>query len=94
VQYDSPYVKGLPTTMTIAEQHEGGYKETFIRKTYEDAYTIEMRELYYIVTEGRPVKTTAADAKLDLEIFGMIMRAGETKAGLNGVNGAESRQQK
>lgn len=76
--------------MTIAELHQGGYKETFIRKTYEDAYTIEMKELYYIVTEGRLIKTTAADAKLDLEIFRMIMRAGQTNAGLNGAKGVES----
>jgi len=73
--------------MTITEKHEGGYKETFIRKTYEDSYTIEMKELYSIVTEGMPIKTTAGDAKLDLEIFRMIMRAGEKTTDRNNMNG-------
>jgi hypothetical protein len=33
-------------------------------------------ELYKMIVEGKQIKTTAADAKKDLEIFGMIMRAG------------------
>ena len=75
--FDSPYVKGLPTTLHIRENLEGGsLRESVIRKTYEDAYTLEMKELYAFAVEGKPVKTTAADAKKDLEIAGMIMKAG------------------
>ncbi|RDW69227.1 hypothetical protein BP6252_08247 [Coleophoma cylindrospora] len=76
VQYDSPYVKGLPTTMHIQENVDGAFRETMIRKTYEDNYTIEMQELYRMVVEGKAIKTTAADAKKDLEIFQMVMQAG------------------
>lgn len=105
VQYDSPYVKGLPTTMTVCEDVNGVYKETMVRKTYEDAYTLEFRELHALVTRGTPVKTTAADARADLEIFGMIMKAGydgsfmtgglpakamNGKHSTNGVNGAKA----
>jgi len=35
-----------------------------------------MKELYAFVVEGKPAKTTSEDAKKDLEIFGMIMKAG------------------
>ncbi|EEY22427.1 myo-inositol 2-dehydrogenase [Verticillium alfalfae VaMs.102] len=44
LQYDTPYVKGLPVTMHIAENDDGAYKETTIRKTYEDPYTHELKE--------------------------------------------------
>jgi hypothetical protein len=76
VQYDTPYVKGLPTTLHICENVNGTYKEAMIRRTYEDAYTLEIMELHGMITEGRAIKTTAVDAKKDLEIFQMIMKAG------------------
>ncbi|EMD00747.1 hypothetical protein BAUCODRAFT_29104 [Baudoinia panamericana UAMH 10762] len=76
VQYDTPYVKGLPVTMTVRENVEGVYNERFVRKTYEDPYTLEMKQLHQLVTEGKAVKTTAEDAANDLRIFQMIMEAG------------------
>jgi predicted dehydrogenase len=77
VNFDTPYVKGLPVTMQIRENTpEGGFKETVVRRTYEDPYTLEMKELYSLVVEGTVPKTTAEDARKDLEIFGMIMKAG------------------
>ncbi len=79
VQYDTPYVKGLPIKLHVRENSDGVYKETMVLKTYEDPYTIEMKELYAIIVEGRPVKTTAEDAAKDLKIFQMIMAAGSTK---------------
>ena len=75
--YDTPYIKGLPTTMFIREKLlDGSYRESTTRRTYEDPYTLEFKELYAVVTEGKPIKTTPADARKDVEIFGMIMRAG------------------
>ncbi|CRK40454.1 hypothetical protein BN1723_015726 [Verticillium longisporum] len=74
LQYDTPYVKGLPVTMHIAENDNGAYKETTVRKTYEDPYTHELKEWWDAVTKGRGPKTTAQDAAQDLEIFGMAMK--------------------
>lgn len=73
--------------MHVREKLEdGSFRESVVRKTYEDAYTLEMKELYAFVVEGKPAKTTSQDAKKDLEIFGMIMKAGlEGQARLNGV---------
>ena len=76
VQYDTPYVKGLPVTLHIAENVNGEYHETSIRKTYEDPYTLEMRRLWRWVVLNEPVKTTAKDALQDHEIFGMVMKHG------------------
>ncbi|KAJ9602608.1 hypothetical protein H2200_012801 [Cladophialophora chaetospira] len=76
VKYDSPYVKGLPVTMTITENADGAYKESTVIRTYEDPYTLEMKELHQVVANGKEVKTTAKDARKDLEVFRMIMQAG------------------
>lgn len=79
VQYDTPYVKGLPVTMTIWENVEGGLQERVVRKTYEDPYTLEMKALHGLAVEGRPVKTTVEDAARDLEVNQMVMRAGRSQ---------------
>ena len=77
LKYDTPYVKGLPTTMHLRENCDGVYKEMVVRRTYEDNYTHELRELYEVVVNGKEVKTTAEDAGNDLKLFQMIMKAGQ-----------------
>lgn len=74
VQYDTPYVKGLPVTMHIVENVDGAYKETTVRKTYEDPYTHELKVWWEAVVEGKQPKTTVEDAKKDLDIFAMAMK--------------------
>lgn len=78
VTWDTPFIKGLPVTMTIREDVDGSgaLRETVVRKTYEDPYTLQLRELYALATEGKPVKTTVADAAQDLKIAQMVMQAG------------------
>ena len=63
--------------MTVRESIDGGLQTRVVRKTYEDPYTLEMKELYALVTQGKEVKTTVQDAAEDLKIFQMIMRAGK-----------------
>jgi predicted dehydrogenase len=80
VNYDTPYVKGLPTTMTVRELAQGPsgepcYQERMVRTTYEDSYTIEFKEWHNIITNGGTPKTTIQDAKADLDIFKMLMQA-------------------
>ncbi|KAL8336406.1 hypothetical protein RB601_000290 [Gaeumannomyces tritici] len=82
VEFDSPYVKGLPTTMAVRERApgaDGGFQERRVRRTYTDAYTLELQELYRCVVEGREVKTSAANARKDIELFQMILRAEAAK---------------
>ncbi|KAF4986395.1 hypothetical protein FDECE_15984 [Fusarium decemcellulare] len=76
INYDSPYVKGLPVTMNIKEKiGDSGFQERIIRKTYEDPYTLEMLELYDCVVNEKTPKTSAADARKDIELFRMILTA-------------------
>lgn len=73
---DTPFVKGLPTIMEIREAlPDGSYRESKIRRTYEDPYTLEMREVYSWVVDGKTPKTTATDARNDIEILGMVIKA-------------------
>lgn len=76
VNYDTPYVKGLPVTMTIRERiGESGYQERIVRKTYEDPYTLEFLEFHDCAVKGKTPKTSVGDAKKDLDLFKMIMQS-------------------
>jgi predicted dehydrogenase len=82
VDYDTPYVKGLPVTMTVRERIDNGerkgdgYQERTIRKTYEDPYMLEFLEFYRVVAEGKEPKTGARDARQEVDLWKMILRAG------------------
>ncbi|KAK6340184.1 hypothetical protein TWF730_001952 [Orbilia blumenaviensis] len=78
VKYDTPYVKGLPTTMVVREkvgEDNCGYQERIVRSSYEDPYTKQMGEWWEFMVNGKPVKTTVEDAAMELEIFKMILTA-------------------
>ncbi|KAF6836698.1 oxidoreductase [Colletotrichum plurivorum] len=76
VNFDTPYVKGLPVTMKVKERiGDDGFQERTIRKTYQDPYTTEFLELYDCVVSGKAPKTSAADARNDIELFKMILQA-------------------
>lgn len=76
VNFDSPYIKGLPTTMTIWEKiGEDRFQGRYVRKTYQDAYTKELMELYDCAIHEKAPKTSAADARNDVELFRMILQA-------------------
>ena len=66
---------------------DGAYRETVVRRTYKDAYTLKMKELYAAFVHGKPIKTTAADAKEDLMVFQMTLKVGRYNKGATGVDG-------
>ncbi|WP_256759536.1 Gfo/Idh/MocA family protein [Cohnella sp. WQ 127256] len=73
VQYDTPYLRQLPTTLRIRETIGDALEETVIRPTYKDAYTCELEYFHQVAATGIPPKTTPEDYLKDLEIFGMMM---------------------
>ena len=84
VDYDTPYVKGLPVTMTVREkidsrqgQDSFGFRESVFRRTYEEPYTLEMLEFYDCVVKGAPIKTSAEDSIKEIDLWKMILKAGE-----------------
>ena len=54
---------------------DGSYRESTIRRTYEDPYTLELKEVYEWVVDEKTPKTGPADARQDLEMLGMLMKA-------------------
>jgi hypothetical protein len=76
---DSPFIKGLPTTMIVKESApNGAYSEQVIRRTYEDPFSLELKAVYDWITGGKATKTTAMDARKDLQILGMLLTATAT----------------
>ncbi|CZR50134.1 related to NAD binding Rossmann fold oxidoreductase [Phialocephala subalpina] len=75
IQYDTPYVKGLPIKVKVEELNETGEATSReILSSFEDAYTVELKEMYECFVNGKAIKTTAADASKELELFDMMYK--------------------
>ncbi|TVY32436.1 Inositol 2-dehydrogenase, partial [Lachnellula occidentalis] len=75
IQYNTPYVKGLPIVVKVDELNDAG--ETSSREilsSFEDAYTVELKNLYSCFVEGKPIKTSAEDALQDLKLFDLMYK--------------------
>lgn len=75
VQYDTPYIRHLPTTLVISETAGDAYRETVTRPHFKDPYTHELEHFHEVVTAGLDPKTTPEDFGEDLRLFGMIIEA-------------------
>jgi hypothetical protein len=70
LQYDSPYVKGLPIKVEVDEENEHGeVQRREMLSSYEDAYTAELQEMYEWAVNGKAIKTTAEDAMQDIKLY-------------------------
>ena len=75
IQYDTPFVKGLPIVVHVDEKGPSGEKVArTLQNSYEDAYTTELRELWSCLVEGKDVKTSLEDACDDLKLFDIMYR--------------------
>jgi predicted dehydrogenase len=75
IQYDTPFVKGLPIVVKVDELNEAGEASSReILSSFEDAYTVELKTLYSCFVEGKPIKTTAEDALQDLKLYDMMYK--------------------
>ncbi len=75
VQYDTPYIRHLPTRLFLAETRGEKFEERVIRPTFTDPYTIELLHFHEVVTRNVQPKTTAEDFLYDLDLFDMIINA-------------------
>ncbi|OCT12069.1 oxidoreductase [Paenibacillus pectinilyticus] len=75
IQYDTPYIRQLPTTLHISETIGDSFDQSTVRPTYKDAYVVELEYFHEVVSKGIPPKTTPEDYLQDLIIFQMIMEA-------------------
>jgi predicted dehydrogenase len=75
VQYDSPYIRHLPTTLVIHETVGDAYEERVLRPTYKDPYTHELERFYEVAQEGVAPKTTPEDFTQDLRLTRLVVDA-------------------
>jgi len=75
VQYDTPYIRHLPTKLFINKTEGEVYTESVIRPTFTDPYTLELKYFYDVIVQDIEPKTTPEDYKNDLHLFKMIIDA-------------------
>ena len=75
IQYDTPYIRHLPTTLHVTETIGDKFTETVSRATYVDPYTYELLHFHDVLTGNAQAKTTPEDSRDDLRLFGMIIDA-------------------
>jgi len=74
INYDTPYVRNLPTRLeiTTSELHATGTE--IIGPFYEDAFRVELGAFHHSVTTGEKPKTLLTDSLADLELFAEVGR--------------------
>lgn len=75
IDYDTPYIRHLPTTLSVAETSGDAYRESVVRPTFTDPYTHELEQFHEAIVSGKPAKTTIEDAMEDLALFREIVAA-------------------
>jgi predicted dehydrogenase len=74
IQYDTPYVKGLPIKVRVDELVNGEATTREILTSYEDPYTMELKEMHECFTKGREIKTSVEDAISDIKLWTMMLK--------------------
>jgi hypothetical protein len=54
---------------------EDGFQKRSLRKTCADAYTLKFLEFYKCVVNAKPIRTSATNARQNVEPWPMMMRA-------------------
>jgi predicted dehydrogenase len=81
LQYDTPYIRHLPTTLHVRDSRGDAFVESVCRPTFKDPYTHELEAFHEVATgHGRP-KTTAEDFGVDLRLFRRIVDAMRSSGG-------------
>lgn len=75
IQYDTPYIRHLPTTLKIRETVGDAYSEAVRRPTFEDSYTRELEHFHDVVVGNATPKTTPEDSVEDLRLCAEIISA-------------------
>ena len=72
MNYDTPYIRNLPTRLEITTSSDTETGTETIGPIYEDPFRIELGAFHEAVTTGMRPKTTLADSLADLELFAEV----------------------
>jgi predicted dehydrogenase len=76
VRWDVPYVRNLPTTISILEADDrGGFSERTSMPEWGDPFVAEWRAFHHSVTTREQPTASAADFRHDLDLFGEMVRS-------------------
>jgi predicted dehydrogenase len=75
IQYDTPYIRHLPTRAFVTSTEGHFLTEQELRPTYADPYTRELEYLHDAIVNDGEIKTTAEDFTEDLRLFRWIIDA-------------------
>lgn len=75
LQYDTPYIRHLPTQLFRDVAAGEVWTRTQERRTFRDAFVAELQVLHQAVTTGGNVKTSVADFVQDLTLFESLIQA-------------------
>jgi hypothetical protein len=74
VQYDTPYVRHLPTTLEVEQTSGNAITRSVRRPHLKDPYTHEWEYFHHCVTTGERPKTGPEDFVSDLQLFTELVR--------------------
>lgn len=69
LKYDSPYIRYLPSQLTVTELEDGQAKTTVYGPQYHDMFGDEIQEFYRCITEGDTPKCDVFDAAEDVQLY-------------------------
>ncbi len=75
VDYDTPYVRNLPITLTVTEAASDYTTNVNQSTTWGDPFVTEWQAFYDNVTQHQPPKSSPADAREDLLLFRDLIKA-------------------
>ena len=74
INYDTPYIRNLPTRLEITTSDIQATKTEIVCPFYEDAFRVELGAFHHAVTTGEKPKTVLSDSLADLELFAEVGR--------------------
>jgi len=75
IEYDTPYIRHLPTHLVIDQTEGDMYSQSVVRPTFTDPYTRELECFHDAIINGTEIKTSAEDFTDDLRLFQWIIAA-------------------
>ena len=74
MNYDTPYIRNLPTRLEITTSSDTDTGTEIIGPVYEDPFRSELGAFYDSIATGQPNRTTLADSLEDLLLFRDVAR--------------------
>jgi myo-inositol 2-dehydrogenase / D-chiro-inositol 1-dehydrogenase len=75
INYDTPYIRHLPTQLEITTSGHSETGSEIIGPFHTDAFKLELDAFHHSVTTGHRPKTGLVDSLHDLELFAQVGRA-------------------